>query len=341
MTPQLEPLELLLYRTGSKFCRMQLGEGVTLLVTDLGGRVFGPFLDGVDPLGWIPSSLGSLEEFQALRDRRDWNIGGERLWISPELVYFAKDRKRFWDTFSVPTAIDPGHYRLEARDRRVSLSQSIALHSQQKDTEIRRTLSVLVHPPVVPSNHVRCAGYRQEVSITRKLASEPAVPWILRQTSAGGLAIVPVDSGAEAITMFGNPVEPVRRGREGAVRMPVTCESLYKIGIPAASAHGIVGYVRTVGETSFLMISQFNHDRRGTFYDEPPDSPGVSGMSTFLFQDDGTFGNYCELEIVGADLGVGPDGTRRGFLSVDSWIYAGPREAVDKLAEDLRVFLVS
>lgn len=337
MIVRLDDLEALLKRLNQSYFRLGLSNGICVLVTSLGGRVLGPFVDGVDHLGWVPNAFNSIDGFQSHVSSRVWNLGGERLWISPELTHFVQDRERFWDTFVVPDAVDPGHYQLQAERESVELTQDIVLNPSKANVEIERTISVS-EEQVLPmqTQGIRSAGYRQIVAIASNGSNVPVVPWIIRQTSPGGCAIVPVDFGSSPITMFGNPEYPAGTSNAGAIQMTMTCKSMYKIGVPASCAHGLVGYFSHSAEQSRLLVSKFSHDRNGIYHDEPPACRGVSGMSTFLFQDDGSFGNYGELEMVGTDLGVGCDGVRRGFLSVDTWIYAGKRREIEKVAKDLR-----
>ena len=44
---------------------------------------------------------------------RDWNIGGDRIWIAPEIQYNCHDRTDFWGTLDLPQQMDPGDYTLE------------------------------------------------------------------------------------------------------------------------------------------------------------------------------------------------------------------------------------
>ncbi len=65
---------------------LQTNDGARFVVTRYAGRIFGPFFDenGECPL-WTSSSLGKREDFAGLVARRAWNIGGDRVWIAPEL----------------------------------------------------------------------------------------------------------------------------------------------------------------------------------------------------------------------------------------------------------------
>ena len=126
MSVELTPLMGTLTGAGDQFEVFPVGARACLLLSAGTGRVFGPFIDGVDRSGWVPTKAsGSGDPNQRTQSVDDWNAGGERLWISPELDHFVQDRRRFWETYGVfriaghsPGAIKCPGYDLSNTGRR-------------------------------------------------------------------------------------------------------------------------------------------------------------------------------------------------------------------------------
>lgn len=96
---------------------MTLSQGARLVVSQHGGRIFGPFLpeqSGIpESLGWINAALAQPESLRHFIDSGGWNLGGERIWIAPEIQFIIQDRANFWETHRLPAGIEPGNYKLE------------------------------------------------------------------------------------------------------------------------------------------------------------------------------------------------------------------------------------
>lgn len=292
---------------------LALAPGIDLVVSSYGGRIHGPFFDGVDQRGWVSDAFASDEALAALIASGDWNIGGQRLWLSPELDFFVGERTRFWDTFSVPNALDPSEHRLSRNGATVVIRQQISLANL--DARIERRISAM--PGEGASAGSRVGAYRHEIDIVMSAGSAVAVPWIIEQVEPDGTAIIPVDRGTKAVAMFGAPPVDILAERDGAIRMPVTADSTFKIAVPARSSAGLLGYGHAANEGAYALAYRFSHDRNGIYRDEPPSTPGVNGFSSFVFQDDGGMGRYGELEVVGLELGTTVGGDRRSGLVLD------------------------
>ncbi|MBN1836135.1 MAG: hypothetical protein JW820_09820, partial [Spirochaetales bacterium] len=91
---------------GLAHAELAAGAG-SIVVSAYGGRIFGPFV-GAESLGWLSPLFGDPEGFRAAVAAGAWNLGGERLWLAPELRYCVRDRKRFLESYTVQPAMDPG-----------------------------------------------------------------------------------------------------------------------------------------------------------------------------------------------------------------------------------------
>ena len=65
---------------------------------------------------------------------RDWNIGGDRIWIAPEIQYNCTDRTDFWGTLDLPKQMDPGNYTLKQIGDGWTLAQDVTLEAHNLNT---------------------------------------------------------------------------------------------------------------------------------------------------------------------------------------------------------------
>jgi hypothetical protein len=103
-----------LEQAGLGYGVLTLANGVRLVISERGGRIFGPFVDE-QTLGlfWVNPVLGDEAAFSRFLAAGEWNLGGERIWIAPEIQYLVADRRDFWGTISVPVQMDPGSWTLQ------------------------------------------------------------------------------------------------------------------------------------------------------------------------------------------------------------------------------------
>jgi hypothetical protein len=319
---------------GAGYSEIALAPGVDLVVSSFGGRVFGPFIDGVDAAGWASPAFATNSQLVDFAGSGDWNIGGERLWLSPELDFLVGDRTRFWETFSVPGVLDPGTHRLTGSASSAVIKQRIDIPGRGR-IAVSRDFTILSPEALPQADGIRTAGYRQAIEIISAGPSRPAVPWIVRQIAPGGTVLVPVDAGGDAIAMLGEPPAALMRENAGAIRIDVRADTMFKIAVPALTSAGLIGHLYPIGEKALLQVFRFSRDRQGTYHDEPPDRPGLNGFSTFVFQDDGSLGSYGEIEMVGLDLGPGSDGRRQARLDIYTIVAIGDTAAIDHLVADM------
>jgi len=125
-----------LQEAGLPFSQLTLQDGLSIILWQRGGRIFGPFIDEDTPsIGWMSQAFKNPRQFQALIKRGEWNVGGTRAWISPELQFHISNRFDFDGSYSLPAALDPGNHSLEqVSPTEFRLSQRI-----QMDTRILAT----------------------------------------------------------------------------------------------------------------------------------------------------------------------------------------------------------
>ena len=115
---------------GLRYAVLPLVNAHTLLVTEHWGKAFGPFKGDKDcGTLWVSPKAADAESLREMAARGDWCVGGDRLWLAPEVQFNIPDRKRRdsgLTAYVLPGAIDPGRYTLKAEHKRcVALTQTL------------------------------------------------------------------------------------------------------------------------------------------------------------------------------------------------------------------------
>ena len=159
----------------------------TLAAVRRGGRLF-LFLPDGEGVFWLHQAFNDPNAFAKLVGRGEWNIGGERIWISPEIQFNIRDRSDVWASYHLPKQMDPGQWTLEriAEDT-CRLSQELSLEayntaSGQKSLTVER----FIRPAEDPLRNLTVyqdltrgvvfAGYEHAVTITEVETGRDLVP---------------------------------------------------------------------------------------------------------------------------------------------------------------------
>lgn len=325
---------------------LTLQDGSLLVVSQRGARIYGPFwTPSAASANWMPDAFVDADTFAALVKSQHWNVGGERVWVGPEIQYMIPDRSDYWGSYVLPAAMDPGVNEWTSHDscelnRRIKLAgYSIATG----ETELQMTLDVeLAADPLRYLERdaelrarVDYAGYVQRVSM-RHIAGEPLLSesWNLAQVRPGGVALIPATTAAQ-ITDYYEPSDGAVSTVEGGVAGYITGDRRYKIGVKSAHVHGRVGYYRLSpnGEAS-LLVRNFANDPSSVYAEEPDFAPGVLGDSIHLYNDDGGLGGFGELEARGRTIG-GATTRTHAVDEFTSWWFRGAPADLNRVAMHL------
>ncbi len=315
-------IERLLADRGLAVEEVPLGPNAHLIVTRCGGRVFGPFVDGADALGWCPAP----DAFAAALAAGDWNIGGERVWLAPEASFNFTDAARIVETYRVDPALDPGAWHLERAGAaiRFGLQAEIALAdgSGRIAVEIVRTLAP--RPAHVLIGGVREFGYRQRIVVEQRAGPPlPLVPWLIRQVAPVGTAFLDARNGARGEPVFGAPPAAAIAPQDGWWRVPFHGPGFMKTCYRRASLrNGAIGLMAEATVNTALLCRPVLADAE-RYPETHPRAPGSAGQCAALFYDDGRFGAYGEIELYGHRDPSGP-----GVLEVAVLCLVGPAEAL-------------
>jgi hypothetical protein len=327
---------------------LELQNGLTAVITEYGGRVLGPFAgpDGVSLL-WINSALADPAALAEMVAGRAWNLGGDRIWIGPEIQYTVHDRADFWGSYALPPQMDPGNYTLTALvDGAWRLEQSVALraHNLARGSKTLR-LDRAIRPAADPLRHlaaydtlidgVRYGGYEHIVALTdpqpNTILSET---WNLAQVNPGGRLFIPAAPGVEVTDYFAPVGDLLQRGpRE--ISLTIDGRQQYKVGVQAAQLFGRMAYVQPLEDgTMLLIVRAFFCNPSAPYVEEPAHLVGRRGHAIHVYNDDGVLGGFGEMECQGQAIG-GALGRPASVDQFVTWVYIGSQAKIDAILEQL------
>lgn len=327
---------------------LDLSDGYRLVVVGHGGHALGPFdAEGHSVLWLNPEAWGSEAAYASFVAEGQWNVGGERLWLAPEIRFTVQDRADFWGTYVLPPAMDPGGYRLTSASAAVTLAgEAVLRRFNPVEEELRVQIGRTYRPVANPLRFLKAfgelgagvayAGYSHDVAL--EVAPVPGgaaiEAWTLAQLVPEGTLIVPAAPGFE----FEDYYEPIDdqhlRVTQGAALLSITGRRRYKIGLRAAHLSGRVGYFRSCADgQAELIVRNFFNDPTADYVEEPAAQVGCRGLSVHIYNDGGVFGGFGELECNGRTLGGG-----RGTNGSDEfafWFFRGAEAKVHRISEAL------
>lgn len=184
------------------FLELKSGENVTI-VSEYGGRVLGVFPKrDCSNLLWVNPKIK-----ETIRDG-EWNIGGDRYWISPERIFFYKN-PTMWKDWFCPKGLDPANYKIISLSQTsCALSSDIILTNQlNKETykgTINRIISLVREPINTGLPHCGVQYIEDCAFSTPNLKING---WSLAQVISGGLknpgtVLIPVKNNAKPLSYF-------------------------------------------------------------------------------------------------------------------------------------------
>ncbi len=316
-----------------------------LLVLARGGRIVGPFLTPAsDTLLWVADVLADSDALGQFVRGGQWMIGGERVWVAPEIQFNVRDRHNFWGTLAVPPQMDPGDFQLDTHGDGWRLRQIMALPVYNLAHGVKElALERLIHPVANPLANVHdsatlldgvtYAGYEQVVTLSQMKPDDILCQsWNVVPVWPGGRLIIPCTPAAEVNDYF-EPVDDQCLARhDHYLAFHLTGARRFKVGVKAAQTFGRLGYFHRLDSgDAYLLVRNFFNNPSSPYADEPPHAPGAAGDSIHVYNDGGGFGGFGEMECQGQAIG----GRTGRFTSTDQqvlWAYAGPADKVARIA---------
>lgn len=334
---------------GLEHREFQVGTGHTIVVSKRGGHILGPFAGETGPSAlWINPAFASASAFQAFLEAGDWNMGGERIWIAPEIQFNIKDRRDFWGSYELPPAMDPGAYSLAEGSGSIELYLELELRCHNvssgcKRLRVGRSIRAAANPlsslrafgsPLMRG--VAFAGWRHRVDLSEAEADGAmAESWDLAQVRPGGLAIIPCTPGVEYLDYY-EPIDVAHLDlAPGSARLKITGDRRYKVGFKSPTLFGRIGYLRRLGlGEAELFVRNFHNDPSSPYVEEPAAEIGCRGLSVNVYNDGGALGGFGEIECNGRTIG-GETGRSSSSDEMVLWYFKGAVDAIDAIVSTL------
>lgn len=292
----------------------------------------------------------------ALRTRDNWNVGGDRTWISPELEFY-KDGS---DCYDIPAQLDPGSWKLTKMSqshaiarmtcelRHSSLSQIVKLDLEKRYTLLPNPFPMNMSSLFPDYSNITYAGYevRTDMNLTPihpilrldgKDSSKSGYCnlWSIMQVPPGGKILAPTYGSVRPLTMFSQTENIPMALLPNGLQLPCEGSSKFKLSIDALSSTGRFGYLRRINDKkSSLIVRQFSVSPASIYPDYPSNLPTYLGSCMQFFFDGGQLGNFAELEYHSPALPVDIPGLSTDVSSLFYWV--GDPQAIEEIA---RVFL--
>lgn len=336
-----------LQATDQRYKRFEMQDGISALVTQRGARIM-PFVDEGQALYWLNPALGNSDTFSAWLEADGWNLGGERIWIAPEVQYHVRDRNDVDGTFFVPRALDPGRYRLDVGETGLpSAMQQLTLNAHniatgEKTFVVGLQLRLVDNPLRYLSaydelmDEVRYNGYAQLVTLSEQTSNAVmSESWNLVSLIPGGYVRMQAAPQAEVTRYFGDPPQGALITENGCLKMQIDGETRWKTGYKSVHVSGRIAYMNHYDENNcYLLVRYFNNNPSSKYVEEAPGHAGKHGESVHIYSSGDLAQKYGTMECHGQTIG----GDTRRSRSEDSflmWIYIGKREKMLRIASHL------
>lgn len=324
---------------------LPLQNDILAVITQRGGRIY-PFLDEDSScLFWVNGAFAQPQAFKDFLDSGHWNLGGDRIWIAPEVQYSISDRNDFNGSFHLQEQMDPGHYQLEPthngawRLHQDCIMDAHILASGQKELHIDRLVRKVDDPLRFLDDYptliegVKYGGYEQLVTMEEKSQDDiVSEVWSLIQLNPGGTLYIPTLPCVEYTDYLAPVDEAFFKMYPNHVSLKITGDRNYKHGYKSSGVLGRLGYLSVLEDgISCLVIRNFFNNPSAHYSEEAAHIPGRRGHSIHVYNDDGGLGGFGELECNGQTIG-GASGRSSAFEQLVLWIYSGDSDKVKNIA---------
>jgi uncharacterized ParB-like nuclease family protein len=306
-----------------------------------GGRILGPFTTS------SPHSILWMNKWwdnESLTDR-NWNIGGERLWIAPEIQYCIKDREHIHTSYSLPKQMDPGNYKLKKVKNCVCLETKMSLEAHNKSSQLQKlSITRIIEPLPNPLRTLKkmnslmegvfFSGYNHTVELkTTTKDPQPSEPWSVMQVRQGGISIIPTYGTAQIGWYYRPKTEETIHIKPHQMRIDHKPNDLFKIGIHNTSCTGRVGYLNN-NQNPYLIVRNYFTSPSHEYVEEPFDSPGENGYAFHLYNSNSSDEQFAEIECHGPSVG-GKSKLKRSSSTFETYFFEGKIEQLRAISHEL------
>ncbi|GBF75709.1 hypothetical protein PA598K_04136 [Paenibacillus sp. 598K] len=319
-----------------------------LVALERGGRVIGlyPDPDGPNMLWTHPALSDRAAARRRFVEEQGWNLGGERVWLGPELEYCVVSAGEQVE-YVVQRSIDPGAYRLSGTEPSATWQQEGEARLYRSEETARFRLTRTVRPSADPLRLCRArlgsaysyVGYASEIELSAVGAERelPLSSWSIVQVPAGGCAYASTYGRARPTDLFA-PTGPERLSvDDGSIRFVLDGQSAHKLSLRSSQTTGRFGYCRAdEGGLYSLIVRQAFIDPSSDYLDTPWLAPDDRGHCVQLYNDDGRLGAFGELEHhAPAARREAATGLYTSRDRSQLWCYSGTRRAISDIGREL------
>lgn len=326
------------------------GDGA-LLVMPFAARILGCRVDGVEGnLFWhCPDAEDQARTTELLKAPAA--MGGDRLWIAPEIAHHwpsleAARGNKWMQAYCVPAIVDPGDYQIiESDDGHLRAEADMALHDHRvsKSISFRVERQFTVEPEPLPGipTALKVVSFTIRNRLTATGGDEGAVAgaWDILQLPArggGGTIICPTLHPIDAPHCYFEPFGDHVKTGPGVVSVRIDAQRQFKLGLPPQSCLGRMGYYRRGADGQCTLIVRIFGIVPGAPYVDTmrscPDDQRTGGDCLQVYNDDGAYGEFGEMEYHDPGIVVGQHPTSREGTSI-THVLAGPQSEVEEAAQ--------
>jgi hypothetical protein len=321
------------------YTAIAIGTGYSIVVCEYGGRILGPFNKHGESFGWINPVFKDKNIFKDFIKNRQWNVGGERIWLAPEGQYNVPDENNFWKSYRVPDSLDPGNYTLSKDEYDTTvLSQVCTLDVY--NNRVKTKILTMIRNIYKAANHfdypeVDFFGYHHEISLEEKKNDGVVTEsWNLLQVLPLGTIVIPTTVKAQYVEYYESFEPGYQNVYEKHVSLRIDALKRYKVGYKASCLTGRSGYLRAIDGKFILMVRSHYVDPTGAYFKAPVGRPDECATALYVYNDDGEIGNFAEHETCGRPIG-GSTGKKRNMDLVTTCYFLGPEKSIDAIGEQL------
>ena len=261
-------------------------------------------------------------------DARGWNVGGDRLWVAPEVHWYWKTLEKVdFARYEVPEAVDPGNWTVTRTDKNYCrISQQVFLRNHHMDSHVKCTLArsfTLLAPAAGPFFTKQIAWQTDnELWIQNGTPGQKVGLWSLLQVPSGGTLSV----RSPGDVPFRNYLSPIPHGlwrkRGDVLHVDITGSQQYKIGIAPNSVTGTMAYARKAPGGYLVIYRKFFPQPWRPYADVPMNDLKGNGDAIQIYNDDGSFGGFGEMEChsPAIQVGAGNDHIMDGNLTIVGFV---------------------
>ena len=353
-TPWFDPLAAALTEAGYETQQFPAGGG-RLLMTTHGARVLACEIAGVAGNAfWHNPALENIDDpdaIHAVMDAAGGGLGGDRLWIAPEVGYIFKDLEQARvDPISqeaLPPAMDPGRWHVLTRGPGgASLHAAVELSDFRTgktiSLQVRRALEVLAAPTHLTPG-VEHLGFALRNTLNLAGGDEAALAggWDLLQVRPTGTLHCPATVPGLAPRSYYNPFgeHHVHADAHG-VRFLIDGRRRVKMGLLAEHTTGRMCYFKpqSNGDRALAILRVFHPQPGEPYVDLPRDSDDRFGGDCLQAYNHieglGDFPPFGEMEYHDPALVVGCGPAARHGDCV-THVFTGENDAVKQAVEPL------